>query len=171
LVTLHPGVDPQEAKRRIQAVAGDKLRVLTRQEFLDQEREFYATRTPIGTIFNFGLIVGMIVGVVFISQVLQGIVDANIREYAVLNTMGYEVHFFGLIVLEISLIVAVLTFVPSLGLSAGLYKLAAGATTLPLNLTQDSIAKVFIAVISMGVFAAAIAMRKLRKANPLDLFS
>ena len=171
LVTLHPGVEPQDAKRRVQALVGAGLRVLTRQEFMDQERDFFATRTPIGTIFNFGLFVGMVVGVVFISQVLQGIVDANIREYAVLNTMGYEVHFFGMIVLEISVIVAMITFVPSLGLSAILYKLAADATTLPLILTMESVVTVFCAVISMGVFASLLAMRKLRNANPLDLFS
>lgn len=171
LVTLEAGVDSQDAKRRVQALIGSGMRVLTRQEFLDQERDFFATRTPIGTIFNFGLIVGMVVGVVFISQVLQGIVDANIREYAVLNTMGYETYFFGMIVFEISLIVAMITFVPSLGLSTVLYKVAANATTLPLNLTLESVVTVFCAVVSMGIFAALLAMRKLRSANPLDLFS
>lgn len=170
LVTLGPGTDPVEAKSRIQAFVGNGYRVLSHAEFLAQERNFYATRTPIGTIFNLGLVVGMVVGVVFISQVLHGIIDANIREYAVLNTMGYEVYFFGLIVLEISLIVSLLTFIPSLGLSALLYKVAADATTLPLRLTLDSVKTVFYAVLSMGVFASLLAMRKLRNANPLDLF-
>lgn len=171
LVTLDPGADPQAVKRRVQATVGDGLRVLTREEFLDQERNFFATRTPIGTIFNFGLLVGMVVGVVFVSQVLQGIVETNIREYAVLSTMGYNEYFLGAIVLEISLIVSFVTFVPSFFLSILLYHLAAGATTLPLAMTPQSAATVFGAVVCMGVLAALIAMRKLKKSNPLDLFS
>ncbi|MDX2103636.1 MAG: FtsX-like permease family protein [Alphaproteobacteria bacterium] len=171
LVTLDPATDPQEMKQRIQTAVGDGLRVLTRQEFLDQERNFFATRTPIGTIFNFGLLVGMVVGVVFISQVLQGIVEVNIREYAVLSTMGYRESFLGMIVLEISLIVAVVTFIPSFALSVLLYHLAANATTLPLAMTLESAVTVFGAVLCMGVLASLIAMRKLKKSNPLDLFS
>ncbi|MEO5364911.1 MAG: hypothetical protein H7831_00840 [Magnetococcus sp. WYHC-3] len=171
LVTLAPGTDVAGSALRLQAALGGRARVMTRDQYIAAEKNFYATRTPIGIIFNIGLFVGVVVGVVFISQVLHGIINANLREYAVLVAMGYKSYFFMLIVFEIATAIAVLTFLPSLGLSAGLYSLAGWATQLPLTLRGGSIAGVFVLVLLMGNLAAVLAMRKLKLANPLELFS
>lgn len=171
LLRLAPGADPQAVKQRLQAVVGDRVRIFTRQEFIDGEKAFYATRTPIGMIFNIGLLVGVVVGVVFISQVLHGIIDANLKEYAVLVAMGYKRYFFRLIVFEIAAVIAVATFIPSLLLSVGLYAAAGAATKLPLVLRPEAALGVFVLVVVMGNVASLFAMRKLKRANPLDLFS
>lgn len=171
LVKLAPGADATAVKEALQATLGDRAKVMTRDEYLAAEKNFYATRTPIGVIFNIGLFVGVVVGVVFISQVLHGIIESNLREYAVLVAMGYKSYFFMLIVFEIAAAIAVLTFVPSLGISAALYSLAGWATQLPLNLRMSSVFGVFVLVLLMGNLAAILAMRKLKLANPLELFS
>jgi putative ABC transport system permease protein len=171
LVTLQPGVDPAAARDTVAAALGGTAKVFTRDEYLAAEREFYAVRTPIGAIFNLGLVVGVVVGIVFISQVLHSIIDANLKEYAVLMAMGYEVRFFGLIVFEISIAVSIVTFIPSVLASYLLYSLAADATGLPLALSVGSISGVLGTVLGMGALASLLSMRKLSKANPLDLFS
>lgn len=171
LVTLRPGEEAGMVRTRLQAALGDRARVMTRAEYIQSEKAFYATRTPIGIIFNIGLFVGVVVGVVFISQVLHGIIDSNLREYAVLVAMGYQSVFFMLIVFEIAAAIAVLTFIPSLLVSSGLYAVAGWATQLPLILRLSSVSGVFALVLLMGTLAAVLAMRKLKLANPLDLFS
>jgi putative ABC transport system permease protein len=171
LVTLAPGANPVAVKKAIANAIQGNAKVFDRDEYMEAEREYYATKTPIGMIFNLGLAVGVVVGIVFITQVLNGIIDANLREYAVLMTMGYELIFFGMIIFEISLFVSVVTFLPSMVFSTALYHLAAGATALPLSMTLGSACGVFGAVLLMGALASLLAMRKMRNANPLDLFS
>jgi len=148
-----------------------RAKVMSRDQYIAAEKNFYATRTPIGIIFNIGLFVGVVVGVVFISQVLHGIIDSNLREYAVLAAMGYKSTFFMIIVFEIATAIAIFTFVPSVIVSAGLYGVAGAATLLPLSLRIESVMGVLVLVLLMGNVAALMAMRKLKLANPLDLFS
>lgn len=171
LVKLKPGADPAAVKTALATALGDRAKVFLRDEYIAAEKNFYATRTPIGVIFNIGLFVGVVVGVVFISQVLHGIIDSNLKEYAVLVAMGYQSRFFMLIVFEIAAAISILTFVPSLLLSAGLYGLAGWATHLPLTLRLGSVVGIFGLVLLMGNVAALFAMRKLKLANPLELFS
>ena len=64
-----------------------------------------------------------------------------------------------------------LVALPSLAVAAGLYHGAAEATHLPLNLSAGAIASIFSLVVIMGCVAALFAMRRVRLANPLDLFT
>lgn len=171
LVTMKSGADPLRVKAQLTAAVGDQAKVFTRSEYIAAEKDFYATRTPIGAIFNIGLLVGVVVGVVFISQVLHGIIDANLREYAVLITMGYQNRFFTMIVIEIAVAISIATFIPSALIAAGLYHLASLATQLPLTMSAGGVATIFIVVLVMGNIAALMSMKKLKTANPLDLFS
>jgi putative ABC transport system permease protein len=171
LIKLAPGADLAAVQASVARALEGRARVMSRDEFVAGEKNFYATRTPIGVIFNIGLFVGVVVGIVFISQVLHGIIDSNLREYAVSATMGYQTSFFMMIVFEIATAIAVLTFIPSVVIAAALYKLAAAATLLPLNLRVSGALGVLAVVLLMGNIAAVLSMRKLKLANPLDLFS
>jgi putative ABC transport system permease protein len=171
LVKLAPGADQAAALVSLARILDGRAKVMSRDQYIAAEKNFYATRTPIGIIFNIGLFVGVVVGVVFISQVLHGIIDSNLREYAVLAAMGYKSTFFMIIVFEIATAIAIFTFVPSVIVSAGLYGVAGAATLLPLSLRIESVMGVLVLVLLMGNVAALMAMRKLKLANPLDLFS
>lgn len=171
LVKVEPGADPAAVRTALSQALEGRAKVMLRDEYIAAEKRFYATRTPIGIIFNIGLLVGVVVGVVFISQVLHGLVDSNLREYAVLAALGYRKFFFVAIVFEIATAIAVLTFFPSVGISSILYWLAGAATQLPLTLRLENILAIFGITLVMGNLAAIITMRKLKLANPLDLFS
>lgn len=171
LIKVEPDADPTAVKAALSHALDGRAKVMLRDEYIATEKRFYATRTPIGIIFNIGLFVGVIVGIVFIAQVLHGLIDANLREYAVLATMGYKNAFFMAIVFEIATAIAVLTFLPSAIISSILYWLAGAATQLPLVLRLESVLAILGLVLMMGNLAAMIAMRKLKLANPLDLFS
>lgn len=171
LVRLVDGVDPDAARDALAARLGDGVRVKTREQFLTGEHDYFVYQTPIGIILGFGLLVGVFIGVVFVMQALYSIIEMNIAEYAVLRAMGYRDKFFIALVLQIALVIGFGAFVPSLLLTAGLYELVAGATKLSFELTGGVVLTVLVAVLVMSATAVLFAARKLRRSNPLDLFS
>ena len=72
--------------------------------------------------------------------------------------------------LSAALILAVLGFLPGLGLSWLLYDQVGQATFLPLNMTMDRATTVFLLIFAMCGLAGLLAMRKLRDADPADMF-
>lgn len=171
LVRLIPGSDAKAVRAAIQARLGERAHVYTKAEFAANEVRYYADETPIGYIFRMGLVVGVLVGTVFISQALHGIVNDNIKEYATLRAMGYEQSFFLVLVSAISLTLAVCAYLPSALMAWGIYHLAASATKLPLQMKAGDMSSIFAVVVAMGLAATMLAIRKLKAADPVDLFS
>ncbi|MBK1660399.1 FtsX-like permease family protein [Paracraurococcus ruber] len=171
LVRLRPGADAGLVAAALAARVEGRARVLTRDAFLAEERGFYARRTPIGLIFNTGLLVGVAVGVVFILQVLNGLVDANLPEYAVLLAQGYRPAFLAAVVAQAAVAVALLTYPLALGLALLVTRVAATATRLPLGLHGADMAAVLALSLGMAAAAAGLAALRLRRADPLELFA
>lgn len=171
LVRLAPGVEAEAVAAAIAPRVAGRARALTRDAFLAEERRFYASRTPIGLIFNIGLLVGVAVGVVFILQVLNGLVDANLPEYAVLLAQGYRPAFLAAVVAQAAAAVALLTYPPALGLALLVTHAAGEATHLPLGIHGADMAAVLAFGLGMAVVAAALAVLRLRRADPLELFA
>lgn len=170
LVRLQAGAEVGAVAAAIATRVAGRARALPREVFLAEERRFYATRTPIGLIFNIGLLVGVVVGVVFILQVLNSVVDANLPEYAVLLAQGYRPAFLAAVVAQAAAAVSLLTFPPALGLALLVTQAASEATRLPLGLHAADIAAVLALSLAMAAIAAALATLRLRRADPLELF-
>ncbi|MBX9594334.1 MAG: FtsX-like permease family protein [Roseomonas sp.] len=143
---------------------------MTRAAYLAEERRFYASRTPIGVIFNVGLLVGIAVGVVFILQVLNSLVDANLPEYAVLLAQGYRPAFLAAVVAQAAVAIALVTYLPALGLALAVTGAAGEVTRLPIGLHGTDMAMVLALSLVMAAVAAGMAMLRLRRADPLALF-
>lgn len=171
LVRAAPGIDSKALRAAIQGKLGTRAQVYTRAEFAANEVRYYADETPIGYIFRMGLVVGVLVGTVFISQALHGIVNDNIKEYATLRAMGYDQSFFVALVAVISLTLSVCSYIPSTLVAWGIYHLAASATKLPLQMKLGDMTTILAVVIAMGLAATMLAIRKLKAADPVDLFS
>ncbi len=170
IVRVAPGADPAVVKRAIEQRLGSQARVFLKEDFIRNEMKFYSDDTPIGFIFDAGLLVGVIVGIVFISQVLHGIVSDNMREYATLRAMGYKQAFFLILVAVIAISIALITYVPSSIVSYFVYDLAASATKLPMRMKPSYMAEVFLLVVTMGLVATFLSTKKLKQADPVDLF-
>jgi putative ABC transport system permease protein len=170
VVRVADGFDPVAVKQALDERLGARARVFLKDDFTDNETNFYARKTPIGFIFNAGLAVGVFVGIVFISQVLHGIISDNIREYATLRAIGYHQAFFVQLVGVIAITVSIFTYVPSTIITLGIYEVASTATKLPLDLKLSYLIEVFVLVVSMGLVATFLATKKLKAADPVDLF-
>lgn len=154
----------------LRAILPDDLLVLTLDEFAAREREYWATSSAIGYIFGFGVAIGFLVGMVIVYQILYTDVSEHLPEYATLKAIGYsDVYLISAIVQE-SLFMAALGFVPGFLLSTGFYALAQSATLLPIAMKLSRAVLVLVLTLVMCVGAGAIAMRKLQAADPADIF-
>ena len=170
VVRVTKGYDPLVVKQAIERQLGPQARVFLRDDFVKNEQKFYAEETPIGFIFGAGLAVGVVVGIVFISQVLHGIVSDNMREYATLRAMGYKQSFFVTLVSSIAIAISIITYIPSSIVAFFVYRLAASATKLPMVMKGSYLLEIFFIVVTMGLIAAFLSTKKLKQANPVDLF-
>lgn len=171
VVRVEDGQDVRQIKERISQRLGNRARVFLKQEFIDNEIAYYADNTPIGYIFHLGLVVGVFVGVVFISQALHGIVSDNMKEYATLRAIGYQQRFFVAVVALIALAISMTAYVPSAVVAWGVYAVAADASKLPLRMNGPDMAAIFALVLGMALAATFSAVGKIRKADPVDLFA
>ncbi len=84
--------------------------------------------------------------------------------------MGYSDRYLLGILLQEALFLAILGFLPGFMLSVGLYQVAYTATMLPVFMKLERAITVCILTVIMCTFSGAIAMRKLRSADPADVF-
>jgi putative ABC transport system permease protein len=169
-IRLVPGADIRATQARLRALLPPDVAVLTQAELLAHERGYWEEATPIGFIFAFGSLMGLIVGMVIVYQILFSDIAGHLKEYATLKAMGYSGFYLSRVVLGAALILAMAGFVPGLAVSTFLYDVVGSATFLPLAMTVPLAAGVFAMIFTMCAIAGLLATRKLRDANPADMF-
>ena len=170
LVQLAPGAELHEVRARLEQALEDDVLVLTRADFIDREVRYWGSTTPIGFVFGFGATMGLIVGAVIVYQILFADVSQHLREYATLKAMGYSNRFLSGVVLQEAAILSVLGYVPGLAITLGLYRVTADATRLPLELDVGRALVVLALTLAMCGGAALMALRKVRSADPAEVF-
>ncbi|MEO1396385.1 MAG: ABC transporter permease DevC [Cyanobacteria bacterium J06634_5] len=166
---LEPGTDLEAVRSRLNTALPNSIKVLTQSELSAAEQAFRAS-LPNGKVLNFGAAMGFIVGIVIVYQVLYTDVSEHLPEYATLKAMGYSDRALLAVVLQEALILAVLGFVPGYFASYGVYQLLVMITRVPLVMKTAVALQVFVLTLVMCVVSGAIAMNKLRAADPADVF-
>jgi putative ABC transport system permease protein len=169
-IRLAPNADRDAAIARMREVLPHDVMVLSQPQLVAHERAYWENATPIGFIFAFGSLMGLIVGMVIVYQILFSDIASHLKEYATLKAMGYSNFYLSRTVLSAALLLAMLGFIPGLALSTGLYDVVGKATFLPLTMDVTRAAGVFALIFAMCAAAGLLAMRKLRDANPADMF-
>ncbi len=170
LITLKPGTDPQKIMAALGTYLPNDVKVLSFDEFVKFEETYWANNTPIGFIFSLGTVIGFVVGLVIVYQILSSDVADHTADYAMLKAIGYPDIYLIKVVLQEALILAILGYIPGFAVSLGLYALTRSATNLPLYITLNRGASVFLLTVLMCFISGVIAMRKLRATDPADLF-
>lgn len=171
LLRLSPGADPETVSRELRDLVSDKtLRIRSFAQAAQDDLSYQQTRRPTGIIFGFGVIIGVLVGLVIVYQVLSTDVADHMREYATFKAMGYGQGFFLGIVLEEALILGLFGFIPGALVATGMLTLMGKLTTLPLAMTPGMILAVFAGTLVFSTLSGAIATRRLAGADPADLF-
>ena len=170
LISLLPGSDPSKIRAELEAQLPQDVEILTRDQFVQREIDYWNQSTPIGYIFSFGVIVGLFVGSIIVYQILFADVSDHLQEYATLKAMGYSNgYLFGLVFQE-AVLMAVLGFIPGYFITLGLYGVAGDATQLPLAMTASRAIMVLLLTVAMCMISGSIAMRKIRTLDPADIY-
>ncbi len=170
LIQLQPGANPAAVRDRLQAQLPQDVTILTREEYLKLEHAYWAQRTPIGFVITAGLLVGFVVGSVIVYQILYTDVIDHLKEYATLKAIGYTDRFLYTVVLQQSVFLSIFGFLPGCLAAAGIFYLTRRVTLLPAYLTLDRAVLVFLLTLTMCSLAGIFAMRKLKSADPADVF-
>ncbi len=170
VVRLQPGSDLKQTIKLLDQQLPDDVKVLSREEFIDFELNYWQTGTSIGFIFTLGTIMGFIVGIVIVYQILYTDVADHLSEYATLKAMGYTDLYLLIIVFQEAVILAIVGFFPGMLAAVGLYTMTRNATNLPLMMTVARASTVLLLTFIMCLVSGAIAVRKLRAADPADMF-
>ncbi|MEM8829727.1 MAG: ABC transporter permease DevC [Cyanobacteria bacterium P01_G01_bin.19] len=170
VLNIEPSANPTMVQARVRQSLPNIVTVMTHDEFVAAEKEFWDKNHPAGTIFNFGVVMGFVVGVVIVYQVLFADVNDHLAEYATLKAMGYPDKSLLVVVFQEAIILAVLGFIPGFGFSVGMYGLLEALTQMPLAMGANVALRVFFLTLVMCSASGAIAIRKLQSADPAEVF-
>jgi putative ABC transport system permease protein len=171
VVRVQPGADLETVRRAVEDRVDKDVNVSTKEAFIRAEKRYWLLTTPIGYIFQFGLFMGFIVGSVICYQIISTDVAEHLPEYATLKAIGYQDSFLSGTVLLEALWLAVLGFVPGLGLSWLLYRALDYSVGLPMLLTIERTLLIFGLTILMCVGSGLLALRKVKTADPAEVFA
>lgn len=170
VIQLKPGADPAAVRDRLATALPHDVEVLTKEGFKQREKNYWAKAQPIGYVFTFGAIMGFVVGMVIVYQVLFADVSDHLAEYATLKAMGYRDGYLFRVVLCQAVALAVLGYLPGMAASQELYRLTNKATHLPMDLGVHVGGAVLALTIVLCAISGMIAVRKVRSADPADIF-
>jgi putative ABC transport system permease protein len=170
LIKLKPGTDPEVALAELKAMLPADVTVLTKQGLLNREKDFWSRSLPLGFILRASLVMGLIVGAVIVYQILYSGVSEHLSEFATLKAIGYSDRRLYWVVLQEALLLSVIGFVPGVLLSIGVYRIVQTATVLPVRMTLARLIVVYILVALMCIGSGLFAVRRLRSADPAEIF-
>jgi putative ABC transport system permease protein len=169
LVQAEPGQNLQELKKALEA-ALPNTRAFTRSEMAHQTRHYWVSRTGIGFILGLGATVGIIVGVVIVSQILYSSVSDHIKEFGTLKAMGASDWVIYSVILEQALWMAVLGYVPGIAICLGLGAWTLAAQGIVILITPTIAIGVLGVTVLMCVSSALFAIQKVTHVDPAIVF-
>ena len=170
VIQLQPGVDPLRVKATLATFLDPSVKVFTIEELAAAEEAYWRRNSSFGLIFGLGVLVGLVVSGIIVYQILYSDVSDHLTEYATLNAIGYDDGFVVGIILQESLILALLAFAPSLLLSLGLYGFLARSTSLMVVMSTGRALLVFAFTLGVCGVSGWLATAKLRRLDPAEIF-
>lgn len=170
VVKLRSGEDPALVQQALRKALPDTIAVLTKPELIELERKFQADVSSAGPIFAMGTIVGFVVGMLISYQVTYTDLADQLPQYATLKAIGYKTGYLLRVVLEQAAFNALAGWIPAVLVSILLYYIIGAVALLPLHMTA------YVTFVSLGLtlgmclISAAIAVRRVIKADPAEVF-
>jgi putative ABC transport system permease protein len=169
-ITLNPRTDRRQAAEQLRRLMPAGVRVLTRDEIIAVERNYFVNIKPIGIMFRAGVVVGFLVGAVTLYQILSTQVTNHLKELATLKAMGYTDHRVNLLVVLEGFIYAFLGYLPAHAGAELLYYILRQGAMVPVWMTTGRALMVLGLTLLMCLVSSVLAARRVRSADPADLF-
>ena len=170
LIQLKKGTDLTLAKKQLAMVLPEDVKVISKSELINQEQRYFVSIKPLGIIFNAGVFIALVIGIVILFQVLSTEINNRMREFATLKAIGFGNSFvYGIGVVQ-TMIFAIIGFIPAMILCSQVFNVIYDLSHLPTKVNLSLVSDVIILVIAMSFFSALITLQKIRRANPAELF-
>jgi putative ABC transport system permease protein len=170
LFQLRPGVSPQKAKRDLEAIVPEHTLVFTRDELLQQERDYFLSVRPVGIMIYISMLIACLVGTVIIVQVLSTEVANRMKEYAVLKAMGSSPAFVYGIGITQSILVGLSSLLPALLVGGIVLWYIQYRTHLESALGLVLFGKMLAITLAASICAAAAVLGRVQRADPAALY-
>ncbi len=170
LVRIQPGQSAELVRERLERSLPGDIRVLTKDQIIEQEIEFWQSSTPIGFIFGLGLAIGFAVGIVICSQILYTEVVDRLPLFGTLKAIGYTNAYLVRLVAGEALLLSVVSFIPGTVLAWILYGFLASLVGFEMFLNAPRILLILSLTVSMALMASVVALRKALTADPAEVF-
>ncbi len=170
VIRLKAGADPVAVQASLRQRVSQDVYLFTFSEMQQHEFEYWQKNVPVGFIFGFGTLMGLVVGMIIVYQILFTDISTHLNQYATLTAMGYTFRYLFMVVLASSLILAVLGFVPGTLLAWVLYQVVEINIFLPMPMPVSKMISIFSMILVMCIMSGALAMQKLRSVDPAEMF-
>ncbi len=170
LIQIRKGTNSEEVASRLTVLGPGVWDVLTLEQIIHQETNFWSRQTPVGIIFTVGAMMGFAVGVIICYQILFTSINDSMSEFATLKAMGYPNRYFVKLVIEQSVYLSIFGFVVALLVCLGLFQLLQSVAGLPMLITVPRALLVLGLTVAMCLISGLLALRKLLHADPANLF-
>jgi putative ABC transport system permease protein len=170
LIKLKPNADVDRTATAMRQILPPDVVVLTKQQAIDRDRKFWIDTSSTGFIFTMGVAVSCIVGTAIVYQILYTDIAKNLKQYATLKAIGYPNRYLFVIVIQEALILAILGYLPGLGISLGLYEITRRGANMPMIMELSRVFTVLLLTVGMCVFSGLISVQKAITADPADVF-
>jgi putative ABC transport system permease protein len=170
LIDVNRASDPRTVARQLAAILPEDVEVLTRAEVMDSEIRHWVWETNYGLIFMSGVVVAVVVGTAIVYQVLSSEVVSRLPEYATLKALGYDNAYLVRVMVEQSLLLALVAFLASLAISSVLYEITAVGAQIPIRMTWTNSLLVLALTSALCIASGIAAIRRAFLADPAELF-
>jgi putative ABC transport system permease protein len=173
VIKLEPGTDIAATQKLMREMLPNDVLVLTQEEIVNKDKDFWINTTSTGFIFSLGVTVSFIVGTVIVYQILYTDIRSHLPEYATLKAMGYRNRYLMWVVLQEGVLLALMGYIPGYIVAQGLYLLTFNATNggLPVVMTVPRAIFVLILATIMCALSALVSVRKVMTTDPAEVFS
>ena len=137
-------------------------------EFSTESRWYWLLRTKAGIAIGFAAMLGLLVGMVITAQTLYSATAASAKEFAILLALGIPRWRIMRMVIAQSFWVGTVGIALSYPVCLGLRKLARMATA-DVDLRWEVLAGTALLTMVMSLAAGVVAMRSVRRIEPMDL--
>lgn len=168
LVKAKPGQDIEALKQRLERLLPGTS-AYTRVEMSQKTRDYWKVRTGVGVILGLGATVGVIVGMVVVSQILYSSVSEHIKEFGTLKAIGASDKLLYGVIVEQSIWMAVLGYIPGMLICLGV-SAAVASQGIIILITPGAAVGVFGIIVAMCVGSGFLAIRKVTRIDPAIVF-
>jgi len=170
LLKVVPGADVRAVRDSLRATLADDVQVMTKQEFIDQVINYWATAQPVGAVFGMGMVVGFLIGVTICYQILFTDIMDHSPQYATLKAIGYSNGFLIQIVLWQAAYLAVIGFIPGMLFSLAAYAVLQSVSGILMVLTVERALFVLVLTVVMCLASGVIALQRVIRSDPSEVF-